>query len=264
MQKNKHLWITDTHIKILGRYKLLNTILDQKPYAVFMTGDFSEGFSYLSDLEFIGKRIGRPLYFVRGNHELWGSSFAKVDQGIRDLTTKYKNLIWMTDAGIVPLNEETSICGIDGWYDGRVGNSENIKYTFDWFMIEDFRKLPNMKARIELMREIADNSAKIMSQRLEEAFETYKMVYLLTHIPTHPEANRADSWLSEEFWKPYNCNFVLGQAIDKVMEKHKKRYLCILSGHNHRNMTVNTARNSELRVGKGSYLTISDDEIIYI
>ena len=264
MQKNKHLWITDCHIKILGRYKLLNAILDQKPYAVFMTGDFSEGFSYLSDLEFIGKRIGLKFYFVRGNHELWGSSFAKVDQGIRELCLKYKNLVWMTDAGIVPLNEETCLIGTDGWYSAEVGNPTYLKYTFDWFMIEDFRKLPDMKARIEKFRELANDSAKLMSQRLEEAFETYKMVYMLTHIPTHPEANRVNSWLSEKFWEPYNTNLVLGQAIDKIMEKYKKRYLCVLSGHIHANMTVNLSRNSELRVGKGSYLTISDDEIIYI
>jgi len=70
VERSKYLWLTDTHTKILGRYKLLNTILDQKPTAVFLTGDISEGFSFLSDLEFLGQKIGRPLYFIHGNHEL--------------------------------------------------------------------------------------------------------------------------------------------------------------------------------------------------
>jgi predicted phosphohydrolase len=264
MNRSKYLYLTDTHTKIFGCYKLLNTILDQKPVGVFMTGDISEGFSFLSDLEFLGKRIGRPLYFIMGNHEYLGSSFAKVHQGVRELTAKYKNLIWMTEAGIVPLNEETCVIGSEGWYSAQIGNTEYLKFTFDWWMIEDFRKLPNMRARIEKFRELAEDSAKVLSARLEEAVETYKAVYLLTHFPPFPECNRANGWISEKFWEPYNTNLVLGQALEKVMEKYKKRHLTILCGHTHTEMTVQVSRNVECRVGKGSYNKISDEEIIYI
>lgn len=118
----KHLWLTDTHTKLFDRYKLLNVILDQDPDSVFMTGDISEGFAFLSDLEFLAQKIGRPLYFVHGNHELWGHSFQFIHDGIRNLTKKYPNLIWMTDKNLVPLNEETCLIGEEGWYDARVGD----------------------------------------------------------------------------------------------------------------------------------------------
>jgi 3',5'-cyclic-AMP phosphodiesterase len=264
MNRSKYLWLTDTHIKFFGRYKLLNTILDQKPNGVFITGDISEGFTFLSDLEFLGQKIGRPFYFVRGNHELWGSSFDKVNEGIRKLSAQYSNLIWMTDAGIVPLNEETCLIGMDGWYDARLGNEKYIKYTFDWWLIEDFRKLPSMKERIEKMRFLADESARVLSSRLEEAVETYKTVYLLTHVPAWREAHRANGWISDKFYEPYNTNLVLGQALESVMSKHKKRQLIVLCGHTHQNMTVHVSRNIECRVGKGSYRKISEEEIIYI
>lgn len=262
--RRPYIWLTDTHTKFLGRYKLLNTILDHKSIGVFLTGDISEGFSFLSDLAFLGRKIGRPLYFVHGNHELWGTSFAKLHHGIRKLTAQYSNLIWMEDAGIIPLNEETCLIGNSGFYDARIGNKDYIKYTFDWWAIEDFRKLPTMNARIDLMRSLADDSAKSLSSKLEEAVETYKTVYLLTHYPPFRECHRASGWISDKFYEPYNTNFVLGQALEKVMAKYKKRQLIILSGHVHMNMTVHVSRNITCHVGKGSYSSISDEQIIYI
>jgi len=262
--KKKYLFLTDTHLKFFGRYKLLNSILDHNPYGVFLTGDISEGFSFLSDLEFLGARIGRPLYFVHGNHEIFSSSFDKVHMGIRKLCATYKNLIWMNDAGIVELNEDTCCIGHHGWYDVKIGDPNYIKYKFDWFLIEDFRKLASMEDRINKMREIAQESADYLSCKLEESLDIYKTIYLLTHVPVCQEANRADNIFSEAFWAPYNCNLVLGQALDQIMKKHKNRRLIVLSGHNHSPMTIQMSRNMECRVGKGSYLGISDEDIIFI
>lgn len=263
-KRKRYVFLTDTHIKFFGRYKLLNTILDQHPHGVFLTGDISEGPTFLSDLEFLGSRIGRPLYFVHGNHELWFSSFEKVKTGIQKLCYKYQNLIWMTRSGIVPLNKKTAVVGTEGWYDGRGGNSDYIKYTFDWFLIKEFRKLPNMKARLEMMREIADKSAKMMVERLEEAMENYKSVYLLTHMPPWIEANRADGLFSEAFWAPYHCNIIMGQELERAMKKYKKRNLIVLCGHTHQPLTIQVSRNIECRVGRGSYIHVSDEDLIYI
>lgn len=264
MKKNTYVWLTDTHTKIFGRYKMLSNILDRKPTAVFLTGDISEGYAFLSDLEFLGKKIGRPLYFVLGNHEYWGSSFDKVQFGVRELCAKYKNLIWMDESGIIALNEETCLIGRGNWYDARIGNEDFIKYTFDWWAIEDFRKLNSMKQRIDLMRAIADKTTQILCHQLEEAVETYKSVYLLTHIPPFSEAHRANDWISDKFYEPYNTNIRLGQELEKIMSKHKKRHLTILCGHCHVSMTAHISRNIECRVGKGSYHKISEEEILFI
>lgn len=263
-RKSKYVWLTDPHIKVIGRYKFLNVILDQKPAGVFLTGDISEGPVFLSDLAFLGKKIGRPIYFVLGNHEFWGSSFAKIQEGVRQLCKQYRNLIWLDEANIVPLSEEACVIGASGWYDARVGNPSYIKYTFDWWAIEDFRKLPNMNARIERFRELADESAQLISNRLEEALETYRIVYLATHFPPYPEAHRASDWISEKFYEPYNTNVALGEAIDRVMDKHKKRHLHIICGHTHSRVQIIRRPNIECRVGGGSYSKISDEEIIYI
>jgi len=262
--RSRYIWLTDTHLLPWQRYKLLNRILDEKPAGVIITGDISHaGFLLLGDLEFLGKRIGRPLYFVLGNHDLWLSSFNEIHQGIRNLCAKYKNLVWMNEAGIVPLNEETAVIGHDGWYSAD-GNVEFLKYTFDWFMIKDFKKLSSMKERIEKFKELAYQSAQYLSTILETAINQYKTVYLLSHMPPWREAHRAKGWISDAFYEPYNTNNILGEKLEKVMAKHKKRRLIVFSGHTHLSQTIYPARNIECRVGKGSYNRILDEEIIYI
>jgi UDP-2,3-diacylglucosamine pyrophosphatase LpxH len=264
IERSRFLWLTDSHTHYFDRYKLLHSILDQKPKAVFLTGDISEGPAFLSDLEFFGKRIGRPLYFITGNHEMFFSSFQQVHSGIRNLCKQYNNLIWMDEQNVIELNDEVGLIGERGWYSANVGNRNYIKYTFDWFLIKEFRELNSWEERFDMFYELANNSAKSLSAKLEAALEKYKTIYLLTHFPPWIEAGRYDSFISEEFWRPYNTNVPLGKALEKVMENYKKRHLIVLSGHCHRSSTILVSKNIECRVGKGHYLKLSEDEIIYI
>lgn len=263
--RNPYLWLTDTHLMPWARYKMLNTILDAKPKGVFLTGDISNSSQTLiGDLDFLGQRIGRPLYFTLGNHDIHFSSFEKTHSKVRELCLRHKNLHWMDEAGIIPLNEEVCVIGHGSWYDARIGNPEYIKYTFDWRLIDEFKQLSSIKDVIEKCRALADESADILCGRLEQALETYKVVYALLHIPPFREAHRAKGFISEKFYEPYNINFGLGQRLEKVMEKHKKRYLHCLAGHCHMPVSIQVSRSIECRVGKGSYHKISEEEIIYI
>lgn len=258
--KDKYLWYTDTHFKPWSRHKVLDAILDEKPKAVFLTGDITYGPTLIQDLEYLGERIGRPLYFCLGNHDYHGSSIEKVHAQVRETCKKYKNLIWMTEAGVVPINEEVALIGAEGWYDARIGDTSFLKYTFDWFLTEDFKKLPDMSARIEAFRVLADKSVEIIIPLLEEALVDYKTIYLLTHFPPWKEANRGSGTLMEKFWMPYNVNLVLGQALEKVMENQKKRKLIVLSGHTHTDCWIHVSRIIECRVNQASYTGSSRSE----
>jgi UDP-2,3-diacylglucosamine pyrophosphatase LpxH len=265
LARDKYIWLTDTHVYPWNRYKLLSTILDQKPKAVFLTGDLSNSSQTLiDDLDFLGSRIGRPFYFILGNHDFHFSSIEETHSNIRKVCQKHKNIVWIDEAGIIPLTDEVCCIGNMGWYDARHGNTEYLKYTFDWFLIKEFKELPSMKHRIEMFRSLAEDSAKKIVLKLEGAIETYKTVYLLTHFPPYREADRYHSWISETFWEPYNTNITMGKAIDKVMETNKKRNVIVLSGHTHSPMQIHVSRNIECRVGKGSYHKLSDEEIIFI
>ncbi len=229
-----------------------------------LTGDMSEGFAYLSDLEYLGQNLKCPWYGVAGNHEIHGSSFAKVHIGIRNLTAQYSNLVWMDDAGIVELNKETCLIGNTNWMDFRIGNENYFNYTFDWLFIEEFRKLSTMKDRLEAMRDFADDCNKIICDRLKEAIGEYKSIYLLVHVPPWREANAAKGWFNQKFLEPYNISFALGKKLEKIMEKHKKKHLTVLAGHCHAACTVEISRNITCHVGRGAYSKVSEKEILFI
>jgi predicted MPP superfamily phosphohydrolase len=259
--RSKYLFFTDTHLLPFQRSRMLNHILDATPHGVFLTGDITYGPDLIPVLEYLGSRIGRPLYFVLGNHDYHGSSIDKVHDQVRKLCQKHKNLIWMTEAGIVPLNEETCLIGSEGWYSARHGDPRFVKFTFDWFLTKDFRDLPNWEARFDKFGALADQSAEHLSKLLEQAIGTYKTVICLTHMPAWPEANRDIGTVMEKFWLPYNVNTSLGQALEKVMLPHKKRKLIVLCGHTHTPVHIHVSRNIECQVGKNG---IGKNELLYI
>jgi 3',5'-cyclic-AMP phosphodiesterase len=266
MTRDKYLWLTDCHLFPWQRYRLLGRILDEKPKGVIITGDISHaGQLVLGDLDFLGKRIGRPLYFITGNHDLLFSSFQTIYEGIRKLCAKHKNLIWLTESEVISLTEEVSLIGIEGWYDARLGNSDWVKWTFDHRFIREIKQLPSWNAKLAYFRELADQSAKLAVEKLQQALEISKTVYLATHFPPWFEANRASGTIMERFWTPYNTNQVLGQALEQVMQNHKKRQLVVISGHTHQQAHVQVSRNIECWVNKASYLRpICSEQVIWI
>ena len=261
----KYLLYSDTHLLPWQRYTMLNSIIDAKPHGVFLTGDVSHsGFSFLSDLEFFGKRLKCPLYFVEGNHDYWLSSFAKVRSKIEELTAKYSNLAWMPKAGVIPLNEEVAIIGASGFYTAEYGNRDFIKLTFDWFMIKDLRELSSWEERYAKFRQLAIEDNAIIIKNLELALEQHNTVICLSHYPPWKEADRHSNLLSEKFWEPYNSNSFLGRDLERVMRDRKKKHLTVLAGHTHSPLTLHISRNIECRVSKAGYFGPVDSEIIYI
>jgi UDP-2,3-diacylglucosamine pyrophosphatase LpxH len=214
-------------------------------------------------MEFLAKRLDIPIYFVLGNHDSWLSSFGAVGNRLKKMCGQYPHLHWLDQEAPLSINDETGIIGCTGWYDGRNGQRDYIKFTFDWFMIKELRGLAWTK-RFEMFRQMADEDTSTIIKKLEQALDEYKSVILLTHFPAWREASRYSHFLDETFWSAYNVNVGLGKALEKVMEKHKKRHLTVLCGHTHTPAVIEVSRNITCRVGKGSYSHLSDEETIYI
>jgi predicted phosphohydrolase len=267
--KDKYLWFTDTHLDkvtplTLSRFIL--HILKENPKGIFLTGDISNGALTPFHLRMLATFIKCPIYFVLGNHDYHFSSIEKTHDKIRKLCQQYPNLIWITEAGVIHINDEVAIIGAEGWYDADNGKAGYLQFTFDWFLTEDFRKLPNMQARIDAWRNLADKSADDLSDKLEKAIDQgYKNVYVLTHFPPWKEATRDVGTIMEQFWLPYNVNLRLGRALEKVMQTHKKRSITVLAGHTHTDCWIHVSRNIECKVSKAKYYgTLRNDEHIFI
>lgn len=254
--RQKFVWFTDTHLNFAlpwATHNLVRHLRAVNPAGIMLTGDVSNGSHLESCLGRLASSLSCPIYFVLGNHDYHGRTFASVHGDLRRLGATYSNLHWMTDRGVVALNDEVGLIGTEGWYDARLGDPSWLRYTTDWFRTFDFLALPNMRVRIDAFRSLAQSSADLLEPRLVEALDKFKTVYVLTHFPPWAEATRAVGTFMEKFWLPYNTNVVMGQMIERVMSGRNKRHAVVLAGHTHTRCWIRVSRNIECRVNKAKY-----------
>lgn len=267
--KNKYLWFTDTHLDKVLPWSLFFFILHirrENPQGIILTGDISNGLLLIFHLWLLAIFVKCQIYFVLGNHDYHWTSIEKTHRKIRELCVKHPNLVWMKDAGVVHINDEVAFIGTEGWYDAVNGKPGYLRFTFDWFRTKEFRQLKNMHARIDYWRELANQSAIDISNKLNAALEKgYKTIYVLTHFPPWKEATRDMGTILEKFWLPYNANVAMGIELEKMMEHHKNRYITVLAGHTHTDCWIHVSRNIECKVSKAKYYgELRNEEHIYI
>lgn len=259
VERRKFLRYTDLHLNLawpLSVRWLVNNINKENPAGVFLTGDISTGPSLEFHLTQIARGVKCPVYFVLGNHDYHKRSIEGTHADVRRICAQYPNMHWMTESGIIPLSDEVALIGTEGWYDAEVGNPEWIRFTSDWMLMPDILFMDSMEQRIEAFRQMADRSARLISDRLEKALETYKDVFILTHVPPWTESTRDRGTFFENFWLPYNTNTRLGDAIETVMRDRHKKHCTVLAGHTHTETWVRVRRNIDCHVSKANYMGV--------
>lgn len=265
----KYAWLSDTHmnLSVLPFLKRLHLLGIRKSQAdgIFITGDVSSGMWLESDLRFLANNFPGPIYFVLGNHDYHGRHITSVHDDVRRLCQQHPNLIWMTETGVVSLNEDVALIGTEGWYDAQHGDEGLLKYTTDWFSTFDFLHAGDHRDRIDVWRRMAADSAEKVAQDLEVALQTHKTVYILTHFPPWKEATRAQGTFMEKFWLPYNTNCAMGEAIERVMDGRRKKRVVVLAGHTHTPCRVRVTNSIECAVARSTYWgSVRPEEMIVI
>lgn len=265
----RYAWLSDTHMNMsvlpfLKRLHLLG-IRRAAPDGIFITGDISSGGWIESDLRFLAKNFDGPIYFVLGNHDYHGRHIASVHSDIRRLCDEQKNLVWMTDAGIISLNEDVALIGTEGWYDARLGDPNLLRWTTDWVLTFDFRHMEGHDERLEVWRQMARASSLLVEERLRAALESHKTVYVLTHFPPWKEATRDVGTVMEPFWLPYNTNTVMGEAIERAVDGRRKKRVVVLAGHTHTPCRIRVTNSIECAVARSTYWgSVSPEETIIV
>jgi len=264
------LWLTDTHTTfsfLWKKYSLVKYIKNKKVDAVIITGDISNGLFVDYILYYLASHLRNiEIYFVIGNHDLWFRDIEDVYDDLRKLTETYKNLHWLTEKDAIELTKDVAIIGNDGWYSCRVDNDFEYKFTFDWMLINDFRKMKSMEERIEAFKQKSLESAKDIEGKLINAIDAgYKTIFLATHVPPFKETNMNTGWFAETR-NAYDTNDYMGESIKKIMSKHPEKNLICLSGHTHYNVSAKISNNIECRTNKANYFSVrfANEELINI
>lgn len=244
------VWLSDLHVpddSTILLPALLSSLkkASASAEAVILTGDVSSSRSLCKNLKAIASACsGKKLYYVRGNHEAYGSSYAEIDWKISELSKEISNLHFLTGDRIIHLDKETCLIGFSGFADARAGLGEKtfIKSP-DHAAINEFDGLSHSQS-MKKMAELGKESAQSIRKILPLALTKYKNVVIATHVPPFFGANKNCSPKHQ----PHFTNLSAGLAIWGISQHFPKRKITVLAGHDHTPSNMQVTPNIRMLV----------------
>jgi predicted phosphohydrolase len=241
-------WLTDIHLNFLRPLALkafYDKLAAERPDALLITGDIAESDSVARVLDEMAQHTGAAVYFVLGNHDYYRSSIRTVREGVG----RMKRATWLQQAAPVQLSPRTVMIGVDGWGDARCGDLDSKVQLSDWKLIDDLRKLPDPKARIETLQRLGANEARALRDRLALVPAATPELIVLTHVPPFPEACVYDGEMSGPQWLPWFTCISTGEVLAAYAAEHPHMAIRVLCGHSHGIGAFQAAPNLTVRTG---------------
>lgn len=233
--------------------------------ALVLGGDLSTGHQLKDHLGAFLKGAQCPVYFVLGNHDMW----CLHEDKIWEVAKGFEGSLDFQD--VVELDEETALVGVSGWYDTRAGNvfspgiiMPEFETTTRLMGKGPIRAFRHQIWAPETLHEVhaicknwADEQTKAFLPKLEKAAQSYRRVFVVTHVPPWidvcwSENGKLSRDCSPE-WLPWSVNVGLGMQIEALAEDFPEVQFRVLSGHTHGEGTFNVAWNVRAYSGKAKY-----------
>lgn len=250
------VWLTDIHLNFIKPYQFdgfIMAIRQHQPDAVLLSGDIAESNNVVYYLRQMAKFLGRPIYFVLGNHDFYRAALADVTGAVRAACADSEHLVWLNEAGIVELTPNVGLIGHDSWADGRLGDYEGSDVIMtDYVVIDDFADLDKAE-RLQLLNRLGDAAAAHIRQVLPTALNQYDKVYLLTHVPPFAESCVYEGQPTNPRFLPHFACKAVGDALREIMQAHPQRQLTVLCGHTHQPARAQILPNLLAITGSADY-----------
>jgi 3',5'-cyclic-AMP phosphodiesterase len=253
-------WLTDIHLNFVKDRRKFFQHIAPKADAFVISGDVSTGQDVVGCLKEMAEDIGKPIYFVLGNHDFYHSSIAEVRQKVSELTLG--NLHYLSNSGVFELTPDTAIVGHDGWADGGFGDYEGTQVVLNdhvlikeisrwnsWGWAIDLDKI-GLKTTLDLL---ANEAAKHLEKVLSEAVLKYSRVICVTHIPPFREATQHEGHVSNDDFLPWFSCKATGEIMRVIMGCNPQSELLVLCGHTHSKAKVQITENIRVLAGQSEY-----------
>ena len=263
----KIAWITDIHFDFIEYFmieRFLDKLLESGPDAVFITGDIGTAQRIETYLGMIEGHLACPVFFVLGNHDYYGGSFARVKKAITLHIKDSRHLTWMNTSGVIELSPQTGLFGHDGWADGRLGSAAQSNVLLnDFFFIEEFIGL-SQEGRFDLLNRLGDQAAEQAKSSLLEGINKFSNLIMLTHVPPFIDVCLHEGHQTDEEFLPHFSSKAMGDMLVEVMRGYPDRDLTVLCGHAHARASVDILPNLHVKVGEADYANPQVEEILTI
>lgn len=250
------VWLSDIHLNFLntaGVASFLEDVALTEPAAVAISGDIGEAPDFTHYLLRLAERIQRPILFVLGNHDFYGSSIAAVREQARHLVRESPLVRYLPVFEIIQLSASTAIVGHDGWGDGRAGaGGQSPVELADFDHIQDLKGLtrPQRQAKLNLLGEEA---AQHYRRVLPTALERFRHVFVLTHVPPFPESCWHQGRMADREWQPHFVCQAAGDALRELALRFPAARMTVLCGHTHSPGHVQVLPNLEVLTAAAEY-----------
>ena len=257
-------WLTDIHLNFVTDSEathFLQATCGQVD-AVVITGDIAESPTIGMQLSLIEQCLGRPIYFVLGNHDFYRGSIVGTRHAVSRIAAKSEHLVYLSDkSDVVELSSTTCLVGHDGWGDARLGDFDNSAVLRQ---LNDFRLISELTAECysqasfreevkENLQALGDQSARILEQVLAKAVKDHAQVIIATHVPPFREASWHEGRTCDDDWLPYFTCKAVGDVLLDAAESHVDCEFVVLCGHTHSGGKVRIRSNLQVLTGTAEY-----------
>jgi predicted MPP superfamily phosphohydrolase len=229
-------WLSDPHLEFCShrtRKDLYRSINQAAGEIVVITGDISAGPHRSDQYSELAEHVNKPIYFVLGNHDRYGTTFANTEAVVARVMTRFSHLVRLDGSQVIPLNESVALVGVEGWADGLGGEGPATKARInDFYQILDFATEPEPQV-FRAMKERARKYARALKPSLLKALKEYQTTIVATHVPPYEGAAWHEGSPSSADYQPFFSSPTMGKLIKAAATEHPGKSVLVLCGHTH-------------------------------
>lgn len=270
-KKNKMrlTWATDIHLDFITNENSVAVTshnldifcsLFEQSDAVVLSGDISQAPLLRNHLSALEVRLQRPIYFVLGNHDFWGSNTSRTRNEMTRLSNVSEYLRYLSAIPYIELSKDTFMVGHDGWYDGLYSEPKFSNFVMnDWTQIGDYTtRGGNWHDHHDFILEVARQQSTLAAQHVATGIKNVlsqrnpRKIIVVTHVPPFIQPLELSRENKKDLY-PWYSSKIMGDMLLTAAANNPRVSFEVFCGHCHIKYDGQITPNLLLHSGGSEY-----------